>query len=347
MTTPPRRDADRNDLVAVPDDGGSADARTRRSRRSPRRRIRRRCAEPRRFPPQPKSSFNSAMPVVLGFAVAAVVLAAAGLVWSKFQSRNAPSADAPAASISAPSAANPTTSAPASADATPRRACRGESSAGSRAAVRGAGRESGRCDDITTGAPTARGTTPPAGAPASAGADASGRAAAPRRGAILGTDDSASSRCQFHRRRPLRRRHRIRVRPTQVTRRSCFRTSRYLSSPAGAHRIADALLSFVGGQLTVLESTGRDHHRVNRRTKRSSGRPMFARAVRSGIRRLFSPPDNLDMPGILPTARHWLVLQSRSGLSDPAACREHVAQVLETIENRTGLKVDRSNSGGW
>ncbi|HYN07136.1 MAG TPA: protein kinase [Vicinamibacterales bacterium] len=289
-------------------------------------------------PPQPKASFNSAMPVVLGFAVVAVVLAAAGLVWSRFHSQNAPPGETfPAASASGPSAANPPTSA-ASPDATVAANPPPVTPAPLPAAP-GAGR--GVAATPATGAPTSRGTTPPPGAPATAGADASGRAAArssvpatPPPTGVGSTPPAPPSPAPDP--RPAD------PSDSQVV----FPDVKVLVITGRRAQDRDALLSFVGGQLTVLNRQGgtiiasTGYKAIERATYVRARNPRWDPA-------LFSPPDNLDMPGILPTARHWLVLQSRTAYLILQLGGNTWPKVLETIENRTGIKVDRSNSGGW
>ena len=107
----------------------------------------------------------------------------------------------------------------------------------------------------------------------------------------------------------------------------------------------DALLSFVGGQMTVLNREGgtiitsTPYKAIERVTYVRARNPKWDPS-------LFSPPDNLDMPGILPTARHWLVLQSRTAYLILQLNGNTWQKVLETVEGRTGLKVDRATSGG-
>jgi hypothetical protein len=102
----------------------------------------------------------------------------------------------------------------------------------------------------------------------------------------------------------------------------------------------DALLSFVGGQMTVLNREGgttitaTPYKAIERATYIRARNPKWDPS-------LFSPPDNLDMPGILPTARHWLVLQSRTAYLILQLNGSTWEKVLETVEGRTGLKVDR------
>jgi hypothetical protein len=107
----------------------------------------------------------------------------------------------------------------------------------------------------------------------------------------------------------------------------------------------DALLSFVGGQVTVLSRQGGTviaataYKAIERATYVRARNPKWDPL-------LFSPPDNLDMPGILPTAKHWLVLQSRSAYLIIQLGGNSWQKVIETVEGRTGLKVARPTSGG-
>jgi serine/threonine-protein kinase len=103
----------------------------------------------------------------------------------------------------------------------------------------------------------------------------------------------------------------------------------------------DALLSFVGGQMTVLNRQGGSilattpYAAIERATYIRARNPKWDPAF-------FSPPPDLDMPGILPTARHWLVLQGKSAFLILQLGGNTWPKVLETVESRTGIKVDRA-----
>ena len=107
----------------------------------------------------------------------------------------------------------------------------------------------------------------------------------------------------------------------------------------------DALLSFVGGQVTVLNRQGgailatTSYQAIERATYVRARNPKWDPV-------LFSPPPDLDMPGILPTARHWLVLQGKAAYLILQLDGDNWLKVLETVESRTGIKVDRTKSGG-
>ena len=107
----------------------------------------------------------------------------------------------------------------------------------------------------------------------------------------------------------------------------------------------DALLSFVGGQVTVFNRQGgailatTSYQAIERATYVRARNPKWDPA-------LFSPPPDLDMPGILPTARHWLVLQGKAAYLILQLDGDNWLKILETVESRTGVKVDRTKSGG-
>jgi eukaryotic-like serine/threonine-protein kinase len=103
----------------------------------------------------------------------------------------------------------------------------------------------------------------------------------------------------------------------------------------------DALLTLVSGQITVLNRqagtiiASTPYKSIERATYVRGRNPKWDPSF-------FSPPDNLDMPGILPTARHWLVLQGRGSYLILQLNGNTWQKVLETIEGRTGVKVARN-----
>jgi serine/threonine-protein kinase len=103
----------------------------------------------------------------------------------------------------------------------------------------------------------------------------------------------------------------------------------------------DALLSLVSGQVTVLNRQGgtiiasTPYKSIERATYVRARNPKWDPSF-------FSPPDNLDMPGILPTARHWLVLQGRGSYLILQLSGNTWQKVLEAIEGRTGVRVARN-----
>jgi len=103
----------------------------------------------------------------------------------------------------------------------------------------------------------------------------------------------------------------------------------------------DAFLSLVSGQVTVLNRQGgtiiasTPYKSIERATYVRARNPKWDPSF-------FSPPDNLDMPGILPTARHWLVLQGRGSYLILQLSGNTWQKVLEAIEGRTGVRVARN-----
>jgi hypothetical protein len=60
---------------------------------------------------------------------------------------------------------------------------------------------------------------------------------------------------------------------------------------------------------------------------------------------LSMPPDGVDIPGFMRGARHWLVLQTRTNYVILRLDDSDFSQILDTVESRTGIKVDRPAPG--
>ncbi len=241
---------------------------------------------------------KSAIPVAIG--VAALVITLAGLGgWMMMRSRSQPPANAPAAPAQAGEAANnPAPSSP-SAPAT---------------ALPPGGTDSRGTSATLPGAPPATGTDAGArGSAAGAARPAQPPAATPAATGAPTTPEPSETQVVFPDVKVL-----------------------MISGRRGQDR--DALLSFVAGQMTVLDREGgttitaTPYKAIERATYVRARHPKWDPS-------LFSPPDNLDMPGILPTARHWLVLQSRTAYLILQLNGSTWQKVLETVEGRTGLKV--------
>jgi serine/threonine-protein kinase len=293
------------------------------------------------IPPQPKINVNSILPAILVFGVCAVLLAVAGLVWSAFRMRGARQAAAPASvSAPAPAAADTQASAPAAPPPSPTAAPPPAATPAVPAAP-GTGRSSTATPGTTTPATatTSRGVTPPAPGTST---DASGRAAAPGARASVPANPVPAGAAPPPPTPPAAPETRT---PEANDAQVVFPDVKVLLINGRRAQDRDALLSFVGGQMTVLNREGgtiiasTTYKAIERATYTRARNPKWDPS-------LFSPPDNLDMPGILPTARHWLVLQNRTSYLILQLGGNTWPKVLETIESRTGVKVDR-NSGGW
>ena len=251
-------------------------------------------------PVQPAAT-KPAIPVAIGVAALVITLAGVG-GWMMMRSRSQLPANAPAtpASQAGEPANNPSPSSP-SAPAT---------------ALQPGGTDSRGTSPTLPGAPPA--TSPDAGARGSAAGaarTAQPSAATPAPTGTLPTPEPSE---------------------TQVV----FPDVKVLMISGKRAQDQDALLSFVGGQMTVLNKEGgtiitaTPYKAIERATYIRARNPKWDPS-------LFSPPENLDMPGILPTARHWLVLQSRTAYLILQLNGSTWQKVLETVEGRTGLKVDR------
>jgi len=260
-------------------------------------------AQPTGTQPEPvqPAATKPAIPVAIGVAALVITLAGVG-GWMMMRSRSQSPANAPAAPASQAGepANNPSPSSP-SAPAT---------------ALQPGGTDSRGTSPTLPGAPPA--TSPDAGARGSAAGaarTAQPSAATPAPTGTLTTPEPSE---------------------TQVV----FPDVKVLMISGKRAQDRDALLSFVGGQMTVLNKEGgtiitaTPYKAIERATYIRARNPKWDPS-------LFSPPENLDMPGILPTARHWLVLQSRTAYLILQLNGSTWQKVLETVEGRTGLKVDR------
>jgi len=102
----------------------------------------------------------------------------------------------------------------------------------------------------------------------------------------------------------------------------------------------DVLLNFGGGQIAVLPRSGGaaltslGYRDVARATYVKARNPKWNAS-------LPGPPENLDVGSFLRTSRHWLVLQTAGTFIILRLEDDNFARVIEAIEARTGLKVDR------
>ena len=107
----------------------------------------------------------------------------------------------------------------------------------------------------------------------------------------------------------------------------------------------DALVNFGGGQITVVPKDGGaafasvPYATIAHATYSHSKDPKWDGS-------LPAPPDNLNIHGFLRGTRHWLMLQSKTAFVLLRLDDNNFRAVLDTIENRCRLKVDRMPEGG-
>lgn len=107
----------------------------------------------------------------------------------------------------------------------------------------------------------------------------------------------------------------------------------------------DVVLNFVAGQLSAVPKKG--------------GSPIASMSYRDVAHATYihakdpkwdetlpGPPADLDIPGFLRGARHWLILQSKALYVILRLDDSNWSDVLSTFEARTGIKVDRPTAGG-
>ncbi|MGE5837383.1 MAG: serine/threonine protein kinase [Acidobacteriota bacterium] len=269
-------------------------------------------APPAAGPAPAATSKTSAVFVALGAAALVIVLAGAGSLW--WLRTGTPSADQPAPSAAAVSgAASPDSSAsPGSAPIPPPAV----SAPASPVPAPPAAQRAASTESATGAAGTGRARG--GAAPDASSAAPSGTAAAPAVPAPADTRSPAAADAQV-----------------------VFPDVKVLLISGRRAQDRDALLSLVSGQVTVLNRQGgtiiasTPYKSIERATYVRARNPKWDPS-------LFSPPDNLDMPGILPTARHWLVLQGHGSYLILQLNGNTWQKVLETIEGRTGVKVAKN-----
>ena len=102
----------------------------------------------------------------------------------------------------------------------------------------------------------------------------------------------------------------------------------------------DVVLSFTGGQISVVPKNGGSAVVTVPYKTVAHGTYIHSKDPRWDTT-LPGPPDKLDMPGFIRTAQHWLTLQTRSGYVIIRLHDDNWDRILQTVEARTGIKIDR------
>jgi hypothetical protein len=107
-------------------------------------------------------------------------------------------------------------------------------------------------------------------------------------------------------------------------------------------RDEDIVLTFGGGQLTFLGRRG--GNALAAVPYRAVASATYARARNPKWDAAFpAPPADLDVPGgFLRTAKHWLTLQTKDGFFILQLQGGNWMRILESVEARTGVAVERS-----
>jgi hypothetical protein len=105
----------------------------------------------------------------------------------------------------------------------------------------------------------------------------------------------------------------------------------------------DVVLNLAAGQISLVSKKGGDALRsmpyaeLRRITYSHSKDPQWDPSLNA-------PPAKLDVPGVFKSARHWLTFQSGSDYVILRLADENWASILQTIETRTGLTIDRRSA---
>jgi serine/threonine-protein kinase len=110
----------------------------------------------------------------------------------------------------------------------------------------------------------------------------------------------------------------------------------------------DVIINFVAGQVSMAPKKGGSGLWSLACKKVAHATYIRAKDPKWDIT-LPAPPDNLDIPGFMRGARHWLVIQAKTANPGYVILRlddSNWSDVLDTLEARSGVKVDRLPSGG-
>ena len=123
-----------------------------------------------------------------------------------------------------------------------------------------------------------------------------------------------------------------------------FGNLRMLAVRGQAGKEQDVVLHFVGGEITVVPKKGGaaldvlPYRQIVSATYVRGNTPQWDSSAAS-------PPDKLDLPGgflgIGGRARNWLTIQTKTSFLILRLDDENQRQVMETLEARAGVKIDR------
>ena len=110
----------------------------------------------------------------------------------------------------------------------------------------------------------------------------------------------------------------------------------------------DVIINFVAGQISMAPKKGGKALWSLAYKKVAHATYVRAKDPKWDVS-LPAPPDNLDIPGFMRGSRHWLVIQAKTADPGYVILRlddSNWSDVLDTLEARSGVKVDRLGSGG-
>jgi hypothetical protein len=124
-----------------------------------------------------------------------------------------------------------------------------------------------------------------------------------------------------------------------------FKDVKFMAIKGQDSQDQDALINFGGGQITVVPKDGGTafstwpYGSVTHATFAHTKDPKWDAT-------LPGPPDNLTIHGFMRGARNWLVLQSKAAYVLLRLDDANWRSVVNAIESRCGVKVDRLTEGG-
>ena len=125
-----------------------------------------------------------------------------------------------------------------------------------------------------------------------------------------------------------------------------FKDVKFMAIKGQDSQDQDALINFGGGQITIVPKDGGTAYSswpyptVTHATFAHTKDPKWDAT-------LPGPPDNLTIHGFMRGTRNWLVLQSKTAYVLLRLDDANWRSVVNAIETRCGLKVDRLTEGGF
>jgi serine/threonine protein kinase len=183
----------------------------------------------------------------------------------------------------------------------------------------------GKPDATGATAPGARGASAPAATPSRTG----GAPATPATPATSGTSAAAAA-----------------VPPPTDDAFITFKDVKFMAVKGQDSQDQDALINFGGGQITVVPKDGGTAYSTWPYTSVAHATYAHTKDPKWDAT-LPGPPENLTIHGFMRGARNWLVLQSKTAYVLLRLDDANWRSVVNAIESRCGVKVDRQTEGGF
>lgn len=124
-----------------------------------------------------------------------------------------------------------------------------------------------------------------------------------------------------------------------------FKDIKFMAVKGGDSQDQDAMVNFGGGEITVVPKDGGTAYASMPYTVVAHATYVHTKDPKWDAT-LPAPPGNLTIHGFMRGARHWLALQSKTSYVLLRLDDSNWRGILDAIENRCRMKVDRPTEGG-